>query len=179
MTGLLGSACSISGGFVRDGRGSQPFDLRMDVGGVQYLKTVSGTAESASVLCAIPLEGGVYDRAMRALNTSARLANNQIVANLREDHSVRTYLLYCVHTVTISGDVLELSPARASVPAAFPLTGFERTAAILSDNLIEPDWDEPDVYSTVPKPKSVGSPKPVRDDSAAESPGEDPLSPLE
>jgi hypothetical protein len=152
---VVSAACSVSGGFVRDARGA--LDLRIDVANVQYLRTVSGTAEVGSVLCAIPLEDGAYDRAMRALNGSANLGPNQVVLNLREDRSVVTFLVYCLHRVTISGDVVELS-SRSSLTSG--------SSAYLSDAPIEPDWESADVDALAPlEPASAAHPAIGRDDA--------------
>ena len=38
---------------------------------------------------------------------------NQALINLREDHTVRSYLFYCVRKLTLSGDVIEYTPAKS------------------------------------------------------------------
>jgi hypothetical protein len=54
---------------------------------------------------------------MRDLCASAKLQPNQVVMNLREDHAIRSFVgLYCSHSITISGDVFQLSPAAPSAP---------------------------------------------------------------
>ena len=114
--GLL-AGCGISGGFLRDSISSQRFDFKMDVAGVSYVQSVSGSASSGSVLCLFPIASTLYDTAMRNLYASAQLEPNQVVMNLREDHAIRSFLgFYCTHTVHISGDVFQLTPASPGTP---------------------------------------------------------------
>lgn len=108
--GLL-AGCGASGGFLRDSISSQRFDYRMDVSGVRYLKSVSGTSSTAAILCIIPTGSDLYQRAMQDLYASAQLDDNQVVMNLREDYSLRSYIFWCSRDLTLSGDVFELTPA--------------------------------------------------------------------
>ncbi|WP_375770753.1 hypothetical protein NR798_07585 [Archangium gephyra] len=113
--GLL-AGCGISGGFLRDSISSQRFDFKMDVAGVSYVQSVSGSATSGSVLCLFPISSTLYDTAMRNLYAAAQLEPNQVVMNLREDHTIRSFVFYCSHTVHISGDVFQLTPAAPGAP---------------------------------------------------------------
>lgn len=69
-------------------------------------RQVSGTAEVESVFCAIPLQQDIYKRAMLALHRHARLDENEMLVNLREDYDFSVYFgLYCKKRLTISADV--------------------------------------------------------------------------
>lgn len=112
------SGCGISGGFLRDSISSQRFDFKMDVAGVNYVQSVSGSATTGAILCLFPLSSDLYETAMRNLYASAQLEPNQVVMNLREDHVIRSFVgVYCNHKVIISGDVFQLTPAAPGAPA--------------------------------------------------------------
>ncbi|QRN95943.1 hypothetical protein JRI60_44060 [Archangium violaceum] len=112
--GLL-AGCGASGGFIRDAVSTQQLEYRMDVSGVRYVKPANGSASTGSVLCIIPLSGHLYQEAMQELYLSAELAPNQVIMNLREDYSIRSYLgFYCTRQLTVSGDVFELTPSSAA-----------------------------------------------------------------
>jgi hypothetical protein len=114
--GLL-AGCGVTGGFLRDSISSQRFDFKMDVAGVSYVQSVKGSATTGAILCLFPLAGTLYESAMRDLYASAKLQPNQVVMNLREDHAIRSFLgLYCNHSLTLSGDVFQLSPAAPGAP---------------------------------------------------------------
>jgi hypothetical protein len=108
--GLL-AGCGASGGFLRDAVSTQRFDYQLNVSGVRYLKSVSGTSSTGSLFCAIPTSADLYQQAMQHLHASAQLQPNQVVMNLREDYAVRSYLFFCSRQLIISGDVFELTPA--------------------------------------------------------------------
>ncbi len=109
--GML-SGCGLSGGFIRDSTSNQLIDYRMDVSGVRYLKSVSGTSSTGAVFCIIPMSADLYQKAMQSLYAAAELGPNQMVMNLREDHVTRSYLgVYCTTSLIVSGDVVEFTPA--------------------------------------------------------------------
>jgi hypothetical protein len=114
--GLL-AGCGYSGGFLRDSISSQQIDYRMDVSGVHYVKSVSGTATTGAVFCFIPLSGDLYQTAMQSMQASAGLGPNQMVMNLREDSITRSWLgFYCTRTLTVSGDVIQFTPTAPGAP---------------------------------------------------------------
>jgi hypothetical protein len=118
--GLL-AGCGASGGFLRDSISSQRFDYRMDISGVRYVKSVSGSSSTGSILCVIPLATDLYESAMLDLHASAKLEPNQVLVNLREDYAIRSYVgIYCNRRLLISGDVFELTPAGATHGASAP-----------------------------------------------------------
>ena len=116
--GLL-VGCGASGGFLRDSISSQRFDYKMDVAGVRYVKSVSGSSSTGAVFCFIPLAANLYQNAMRDLYATAKLEQNQVVVNLREDYVIRSYLgFYCSRHLIVSGDVFELTPSARDASSA-------------------------------------------------------------
>jgi hypothetical protein len=118
--GLL-AGCGASSGFLRDATSSNRLDIQLPVAGVRYVKSVSGSASIGAMFCAIPGAGDLYKDAMSNLHGAARLQPNQVVMNLREDFTFRTWFgFYCSRSLTMSGDVFELTPAAtpATAPAA-------------------------------------------------------------
>ena len=126
VAGLTG--CGFSHGFIRDSTTEHSFRYEMNLGGIRFVKAVYGSATHGLLLCIIPLSGDMYRRAMEDLYAEAQLQPNQIVVNLREDHSLKAFLFfYCSSQVTVSGDVIELTPAgstgnppASSMPLPFP-----------------------------------------------------------
>ncbi|HEX9242047.1 MAG TPA: hypothetical protein VF875_06345 [Anaeromyxobacter sp.] len=49
---------------------------------------------------------------MEDLHQSAALKPNEVIQNLREDSQHLFVLFYCQHSLAISGDVIEIVPAR-------------------------------------------------------------------
>lgn len=114
---LLGTACGGNAGFIRDGASRQSFDYQMDVQAVRHVRTVSGSADIGKVLCLMPLGEDIYKWAMEDLYADAKLAPNQVVVNLREDHAFLGIVpLFCRWTLTISGDVIEVTPGTFRAP---------------------------------------------------------------
>ena len=117
------AACGGSVGFLRDTHSGTLIQANLGITEFRHVKTVYGTAEYTSVLCFFPLGGDVFRRAMENLHQSAGLKQNQLVLNLREDHTLLTYFLFaCNYAVTISGDVTEFGPPspQTSVAPATP-----------------------------------------------------------
>ena len=80
---------------------------------------MAGSAGVGLLFCSIPLGTESYRRAMEELNRHASLKPNQVLANLREDTAYRVYLgFYCTADLTISADILELTPSESGAPAA-------------------------------------------------------------
>jgi hypothetical protein len=112
---LLLAGCGTSSGFLRDAANINQHQYRQEVGAVRYSRSVFGTWTSGAVLCIIPvgLGDGPYKEAMSALHQQANLQTNQVLENIREDHSFAVYLFYCTSTVTVSADVIDLLPSGA------------------------------------------------------------------
>lgn len=112
MTALLSTmaGCGLNSGFIRDSSSAQVMDYRMEISASRYLRSVSGSASDGAILCIFPIDGQQYTRAMNELYAAAALKPNEALQNLREDHSFRFYLFYCKNTLTVSGDVMELTP---------------------------------------------------------------------
>jgi hypothetical protein len=105
------AGCGYTSGFIRDSRSANVVEYRFDVAGERFVRQVSGSADVGYLFCFIPLERGAYKRAMGALYAEAHLAPNQVVMNLREDHTTVSYVgFYCSSTLTVSGDVFEFAP---------------------------------------------------------------------
>ena len=122
LCGLITASCGFNHGFIRDDTSSHEFRYDMQLAGQQFIKTVSGSATDGAVLCFIPINSDTYRRAMNELYAAAELGPNQEVINLREDHGLRAYFFfYCTGELTISGDVVEFTPAGAQVTAPVPL----------------------------------------------------------
>lgn len=116
---LTGSACGLSGGFIRDSLTTNQFDYRMEIEKLRYVRLVQGNSSIGSVLCLIPLGDQLYTRAMEDLYASAALQENEVVVNLREDSTVVSYVgVYCISRLTVSGDVVQLVPRGGTSGAA-------------------------------------------------------------
>lgn len=79
---------------------------------MRYVKSVDASTSIGQILCAIPL-GSVppYANTMAELHAAAQLKPNQILENIREDHTVTAWLMfYCTQTLTLSADVIEVVP---------------------------------------------------------------------
>ena len=111
--------CGFNSGFIRDAVSISQREYRMDVVQERFVRTVSGSASTGSVLCLFPISSDMYARAMHEMYDEAKLQPNQTVLNLREDHETTTYLgLYCNYSLTISGDKVEMTPAKPLPPEA-------------------------------------------------------------
>jgi hypothetical protein len=107
------TGCGASVGFLRDTHSGTLIQPTLNITEFRHIKTVYGTAEYTSVLCLFPLGGDVFRHAMENLHKSAGLKQNQLVLNLREDHTLLAYFFFaCNYAVTISGDVTEFGPAQ-------------------------------------------------------------------
>jgi hypothetical protein len=115
LTGLAVVACGHSG-FVHDASSAHQF--RMEISAQRYVRSVSGAASTAFVFCAIPTSGGAYRSAMAALHAEAQLKTNEVLANIREDHTFLTLLLYCEDDLILSADVYEVVPVLAAAHGA-------------------------------------------------------------
>ncbi len=82
------------------------------------MRTAAGSASTGAILCVIPVSGGEapYKEAMDALHKSAALKTNEVLEDLREDHTITSYLgFYCTFVLTISADVIELIPPGTAI----------------------------------------------------------------
>lgn len=113
------AGCGFSRGFIRDSVSSQQRLYEMSIVEQTFIRTVSASATAGSIFCLFPISGQVYQRAMEKLYASAHLVPNQTLLNLREDHDVLSVLgFYCSSTLTLSGDIIQLTPAPASTNSA-------------------------------------------------------------
>jgi hypothetical protein len=127
LAGLAFVGCGHSG-FVHDANSVDAHQFRMEISAQRYLRSVSGAASIAYVFCAIPTNGGAYRSAMAALHAEAQLKTNEVLTNIREDHTFLTLLLYCEDDLILSADVYEVVPvlapehsaARAEEASNFP-----------------------------------------------------------
>jgi hypothetical protein len=83
------------------------------------VKSVAASTDSNAILCVIPTASDPpYATTMAEIHKAAALQPNQVLENLREDHTYRSWLgFYCTTTLTISGDVIELVPTKATADA--------------------------------------------------------------
>jgi hypothetical protein len=85
----------------------------------RYVRSVSGSATSGSILCAIPLDNSLYSRALDNLHASAgSLKHYEFLDNLRDDVETQCFLFYGVRSLTVSADVYEV---RAATEPPFPM----------------------------------------------------------
>jgi hypothetical protein len=117
LTRVLGclavAGCGTSAGFLRDATTVNQHQYRQEVGAVRFMRTAAGSASTGALLCVIPVSGGQapYKEAMDVLHKNASLNTNEVLENLREDHTITSYLgFYCTFVLTISADVIELIP---------------------------------------------------------------------
>jgi hypothetical protein len=119
MGALAASGCGSTHGFLRDSQSITQSQFRMEVSQIRYSRSASGSAKMGEALCLIPLNEAAYQHAMENLYGTARLGPNEVLTNFREDTSYLSYLgFYCVKQLTISADVMEVTPAGASAPGA-------------------------------------------------------------
>jgi hypothetical protein len=127
---LVLGGCGFNSGFIRDAASISQREYRMDVVQERFVRTVSGSASTGSVFCLFPISSDMYSRAMHEMYDEAKLQPNQTVLNLREDHETTTYLgLYCNYSLTISGDKVEMTPAKLPPPEAPPEAPVSRYPA--------------------------------------------------
>lgn len=108
------TGCGTTSGFLRDASTVNQHQYRQDVKTVTYLRSVHGSSTIGSFFCIMPVSGGVglYKDAMVQLHRMAALQPNQVLENIREDHESTAYLVFfCTKTLTLSADVVELTPA--------------------------------------------------------------------
>ncbi len=120
LTGSTG--CGLSGGMLRDSQTVNRFDYQIRLQGLRFVRTAQGFATVGSALCIIPLGDSLYANAMRELHANARLQENEVLVNMREDRTTVSYLgFYCQTKVVLSGDVMHLQPEGAhGGPVPFP-----------------------------------------------------------
>ncbi|MBX5480673.1 MAG: hypothetical protein IRZ16_02315 [Myxococcaceae bacterium] len=120
---VFASGCGLRNGFIRDSVTAQEFRFNLNVRSVQHLRTVEGTATLGLLFCAIPLEERLYARAMEDLYQNAKLKENEVLVNLREDTGQTFYLgLFCQQRLTVSADVVRITTdAAPAEPSPAPL----------------------------------------------------------
>ncbi|HEY3816942.1 MAG TPA: hypothetical protein VGL81_07220 [Polyangiaceae bacterium] len=125
----LVAGCGVNDGFVHDATSGDQHEYRMDLSGVRYVRSVSGSASIGSIFCVggfvptyvhgIPLDHGLYKQAMEALQDDAKLKPNEVLKDLRTDHDPACYLfVYGVNSLTISADVYEVTPSGGAANAS-------------------------------------------------------------
>jgi hypothetical protein len=115
--------CGVTSGFLRDATTVNQHQYRQEVAAVRYVRSAAGSSSIGAVFCSIPVSGGEapYKEAMAALHKDAALKPNEVLENIREDHTITAYLVfYCTIMLTISADVIELLPPGTAVPPAHP-----------------------------------------------------------
>lgn len=111
---LVACACSGTISSIRRDEGELILPTRMSLTGFQHVRPVSGSAVAGSAFCAFPLGDALYSEAMRDLYAHVHLEPNQILLNVREDWADRRYFgLYCSRKLTVSADVVQLTPSTA------------------------------------------------------------------
>jgi hypothetical protein len=110
---LVATGCGYNSGFLHDASSGDQHQYRMEISAVRYDRTVSGTAGLTSILCAIPLDHGLYKQAMAALMSEAKLKENEILENVRTDSDPTCYLVFGKSRLTISADVYAVIPTTA------------------------------------------------------------------
>jgi hypothetical protein len=117
LTALTG--CGFSSGFVHGADTAVRHELHVDVTTMRHVRRAEGSASTGSVLCMIPIDGGLYKRAMEKLQQDAHLEANELLENVREDHDFAVYLgFYCSHSLTVSADVVSINAPALPVARA-------------------------------------------------------------
>jgi hypothetical protein len=117
--GLVTVGCGGSSGFLRDATTANAHQYRQEVVAVRYVKSVEASDTVTSVFCIIPTSSeGMYATTMKELHAEAQLKPNQLLENIREDHSFAFYFFFCTSTLTLSADVTELYPPGTPLPSA-------------------------------------------------------------
>lgn len=115
---LLATGCYNTTGFLRDATTANSHQYRQDVGAIRYSRTVEAATSTGALLCAIPFGADPpYATAMRGLQENAKLKTNEVLENIREDHSITAFLVFwCVTTLTLSADVTEITAPGVPFP---------------------------------------------------------------
>jgi hypothetical protein len=113
---LVLAGCGYNSGLLQDSATGNQVQFRMDISSERYSRTVYGSSSVVSVFCVIPLEGGLYARAMHALHGEARLRPNEALQNLRLDSDPSCFLLFGIRHLIISADVYEMTPVGGPPP---------------------------------------------------------------
>lgn len=114
---LLLAGCGYQQGFLRDANTVNQHQFQMPVSQVRFVKVAAGSFAITSLFCAIPLDNGAYAEAMKELHDDAKLKPNQVLENIREDHSVMCALIFGITKLTVSADVIEIIYAPPAPPA--------------------------------------------------------------
>ena len=101
--------CGVNSGFLHDGSSDQTVH-QMAISAERYVRTVLGSSAVPSLLCAVPLGGRLYYKAMGDLNASAKLQPNEVLKNIRTDDDPVCFIILGVRNITISADVYEVTP---------------------------------------------------------------------
>ena len=118
---LASIGCGFHGGIRRDVDTRNDFQYKMDITEVQYTRTASGSSNIGSLFCFIPFGDDPYKNAMADLQKNAALKKNEVLANYRDDQGITGLIyLYCNFRLTVSADVLTLTPSGGSPAAAAP-----------------------------------------------------------
>ena len=126
------TGCGSTDGFLRDSHTITENQFKMEVSQIRYSRSVSGTAKVSEALCVIPLGDSAYMHAMENLYSTARMGPNEVLTNFREDHTFLTYLgFYCQKAITISADVMEVTPAGGAPVPLPPTTGAPSAAPLV------------------------------------------------
>ena len=122
---VAGAGCGVNSGFLRDSGTLNSFQYRMDVSSISYVRQAAGSSAIGSVFCAIPVGRDLYKNAMQELYANAQLKPNETLVNFREDSSTTVYLgFYCTTELTLSADVVALTPTGGAGPAPMGGTGL-------------------------------------------------------
>jgi hypothetical protein len=120
---LLSTSCGFHQGIRRDSDTEHDFQYRMEVADVQVSRTASGSSEIGSLFCLIPLGNDPYKTAMENLHKNANLQKNEVLANYRDDMGITGLVyLWCNFRLTVSADVLTLTPKGGSTTPPAPVT---------------------------------------------------------
>lgn len=110
------TGCAQTAGFLRD----SVTQVQVKRPNFRIVKTgLTATVDTGKALCLFPTDDAqVYRRLMENLHASAKLGQNQMLVNIREDIKRTFYLVfYCSEEHTLSADVVEFVPEGA---AGFP-----------------------------------------------------------
>lgn len=108
LAALALTSCGVNQGLVRETMA----EVRITGPGFRLVKTdVRAALTVTSILCIIPLDTRIYTKLMAAVHKGAQLKENQTLINIREDFSVRSFLLWCESDYALSADVIEFGPS--------------------------------------------------------------------
>jgi hypothetical protein len=126
---LLASSCGFHQGVRRDSDTRNDLQYRLDVSGVQYSRTASGSSDIGSLFCLIPFGTDPYKTAMENLQKDAKLQKNEVLTNYRDDMGLSGIVyIWCNFRLTVSADVLTLTPKDGGGGGAS--TGFTPPPAV-------------------------------------------------